>query len=292
MVRDLQPIEWHPACGIESDFARTLWGAGLHPYIYDINIIKEAPDTVAELITVTGTVTCCNIAYGGTYKNVDIIGISTDDKSAAGGHVRKVKTWGITRYSNFVVEEVAMSGTTVTSCTNTYLANNTLWASLHGTGGEDAKLAIHLGVKGKHTNEILEIPADGNLSVSARTYIPKNWRCKIDKVLFHETDKNVGLSKVVVQIGASLYPMYDDRDIAATPTDEDIVERWHAHAFSPTEFKPLGRVYGADNTLTKLSFYHGTDSTDVNADFYTGIRLVLWPTRHLASGQSTGIVGL
>jgi len=136
----------------------------------------------------------------------------------------------------------------------------------------------------------LRITAGANACVSARTWIPKNWRAKIERIKIQCIDSNPGNSKEVLEIGTRLYPKYIEFGSGLDEeSDEDIVEAYHCHVYDNIDIYPESRIYGNDNSISQLTFFHQADNTARNADFYYGIQLILWPLRSLASGQSHSI---
>lgn len=289
MVKEIKPISWRPGLGIRSPTAHALWLNNLNPYILNIDIIKEAPDGATELMT--GITTDLNTFTTGSYIKADFISAAASDTNAEeSGSVRKIKVWGIDRYYNYLIEECALSTSTAGSSTNTWRALNQSWASLHGnkTAEQDAKGAIHVGANKDITDEILVIAATANTTVSARTWIPKNWRAKIERIKMQCIDSNAGAGKsgAIHEIGTRLYPQYIEFASGLNEeSDEDIVEAYHCHLYDNIDIHPESRIYGNDNSISQLTFYHQADNTARNADFYYGIQLILWPTRHLATSQ-------
>jgi len=292
MVREIKPISWYPGLGIRSPTARRLHANNMHPYILNLDIIKEAPDAATELMT--GITTDLRTFNAGSYIKFDFISSTSEDNNAdASGSVRKIKAWGIDRYYNFLIEECALSNMTAGSSTNTWRALNQSWASLHGSQAakQDAEGNIDIGATKDYTDEILRITAGANACVSARTWIPKNWRAKVERIKIHCVDQNMALSNQHLELGTRLYPRYIEQHTSTLniESDEDIVEAWHATAFKDVDIYPESRIYGNDNSISQLTFFHQADNTARNADFYYGIQLVLWPLRSLASGQSHSI---
>lgn len=282
MVKENRPLEYSTEFATYIPEAEKLLGKSLRPYIYDIHMIKASTSSAAELIE--GNTTELSVAAAGSYVKVDVISASTDDKSIAAGHVRKVKTWAIDRYYDYRVEEIATSGDTASSGTKYYRELNSLWGSLYGADN-DAKGNIDIGQTKKTTNETFRISANSRETRGARVWLPKNWRAKILDVWVSLADQDVGMSS-----GVMIFPHYYDKYDCV---EEDYswekvgihVQNMPVHL----DASVWPREYGSGNTISKLTFYTQLIKSAETLSYH--IRLMLWATKGIGSSQSKYIQG-
>lgn len=274
------PIEWRPMeYGSEyidyDPICEAIRAKGATPYI----VIKDAYKAISaanlEFNHMTGALTHMRVGTTGSYIKYDIVSSNSNDKSAAAGHVRSVRAWGVDSNNYLRVEANNLSGTTKVSSTNSYYEVGDLYMYTHGSGGADAAGRIDLGITTKVTNEVMSIASNQTRSINTRIPIPKYWRARILAVDVSPLDAAVSSNS-----GVMVFPMYysegDMSDYDGSLSKVMIMR--DGRSLGPNTWPT---IFGNDTTYSTLEFY---GIRHANSETWTiKAKVVLWPSNNAVS---------
>lgn len=247
------------------------------PLIYEINIIKEAPDAATELITNFTT------EFDGTTTPVEIGVVSSDagDDTGAGDHVQQVTVFGVDENDAYTTDDIATNGVAIVDGTVKWKRLISAWASSWGSGGADAAGNITIVTKTTGAATYMTIAAGSNETVSARFWIASGYSARIIRAKMSLYANVAAGSDIDTKAASLLWPLFTD----GTDTDPDIVNGLHCGYSDVVDvMNPFGFQEYAGGDDAKLTFYHHCTDDDANEDFAYYICLLIWPTSNANRG--------